>query len=638
MAVLIVSGATLGTGSWALRSALCQASSRAEELDLSKTEQTDELLSKVLLEGSSSADDGLERAGNTTFPWALLWPYVRPHMLLVVAAALGAVAVALLNMQIPLAMGTLVQVVSALRGGHEAPWGTLRAPAARLCVLYAAHAALTLAYLRALSAAAERVALDLQVSMFGVLLAQDATFFDRRHSAELAHRLTDDVHAFKSAAKRAVSMGLRGAAQALGCAASLMCISPTMACVTACAVPCAAALGSALASRLRGAAAEARAQSERAASCAGEALSGVRTVRAFAAEPRELERYARECSRAHELHERLGTGVAVLQAGTSLFLNALVLGTVCAGGCLLARDQLSHGDLAAYLLAAQTLQRSTAQLAQALGGAARGLAAGAGALHLLQLPPGRTMRPGGLVPQSCAGELELRGVTFAYPTRPHEPVLRDFSLHVPAGATVALVGPSGSGKSTVCALLQRVYEPDAGSVCVDAVDVRELDARWLRGRALALVAQQPDLFAASVRDNVRYGRPDATDEQVERAARLAHAHDFISEMPRAYDTPVGERGAALSGGQRQRVALARALLLEPPVLLLDEATSALDAHAEARVQAALDEARKGRTVLLVAHRLSTVKDADIIVVMHHGEIVEVSSTPTHPNLLSRRHF
>jgi len=225
---------------------------------------------------------------------------------------------------------------------------------------------------------------------------------------------------------------------------------------------------------------------------------------------------------------------------------------------------------------------------------------------------------------SVAGRIVFERVAFAYPVRPDVQVLDDVGLNLAPGRMVALVGPSGAGKSTIAALLLRLYDPDEGTVRLDGRDVRGLDARWLRSR-IGTVAQEPVLFSTSVAANIRYGRPDATDESVEAAARAANAHDFISDLPDGYATEVGERGVRLSGGQKQRVAIARAILKDPPILILDEATSSLDAESESLVQDALERLMAHRTSLVIAHRLSTVRNADRVVVLDGGRVVETGS-------------
>jgi ATP-binding cassette subfamily B protein len=230
---------------------------------------------------------------------------------------------------------------------------------------------------------------------------------------------------------------------------------------------------------------------------------------------------------------------------------------------------------------------------------------------------------------SVTGRITFEGVSFAYPVRPDVRVLDDIDLVLEPGTVTALVGPSGAGKSTVAALMLRLYDPGDGAVLLDGRNLRELDARWLRTR-IGTVAQEPVLFSTSIAANIRYGRPDATDDEVEAAARAAHAHDFIVDLPDGYGTEVGERGVRLSGGQKQRVAIARALLKDPPILILDEATSSLDAESESLVQDALERLMTDRTSLVIAHRLSTVKNADRVAVLEGGRVVE---SGTHDQLM-----
>ena len=236
----------------------------------------------------------------------------------------------------------------------------------------------------------------------------------------------------------------------------------------------------------------------------------------------------------------------------------------------------------------------------------------------------------GTVPVSVSGTIRFEGVHFAYPSRPDITIFRDFNLEIPAGQSIALVGESGSGKSTVVSLIERFYDPLAGKVSLDGEDVAGLQVRWLRDQ-VGLVSQEPTLFALSIKENIKYGKEGATDAEVEAAAKAANAHNFISALPDGYNTQVGERGIQLSGGQKQRVAIARAMLKDPKILLLDEATSALDAESEKVVQDALDNAMVGRTTVIVAHRLSTVRNANAIAVLQKGKVVEMG---THDELIA----
>ena len=241
-----------------------------------------------------------------------------------------------------------------------------------------------------------------------------------------------------------------------------------------------------------------------------------------------------------------------------------------------------------------------------------------------QVPSINASSDEGKQPEGVAGTIELKGVNFAYPSRPDVEVLKAFDLEIPAGKSLALVGESGSGKSTIVGLIERFYDPLAGSIRLDGVDIRELQVRWLR-KQIGLVSQEPVLFATSIRENILYGKPDASEEEIVAAAKAANAHGFISKLPAGYATLCGERGTQMSGGQKQRIAIARAIVKDPKVLLLDEATSALDAESERVVQEALDRLMEGRTTIVVAHRLSTVRNADTIAVVEKGRVAERGS-------------
>lgn len=311
----------------------------------------------------------------------------------------------------------------------------------------------------------------------------------------------------------------------------------------------------------------------------------------------------------------------------------MVLTTLFLGGHLMAANTLSPGELMAFLVASQGVQRSLSQGSVLLGTVIRGMTAGTRIFEYLSVEPTINLLTGGRIPaDQLHGEIRFTNVGFAYPTRPDQQVLHGFNLTLRPGQTVALVGASGSGKSTVAALLERFYEPTAGVITIDGYDVRDLSPHWLRGEVIGLIEQQPILFGTSIRENIRYGRPAASDAEVEEMTRLAQSHAFIVALSEGYDTNVGERGTQLSGGQRQRIAIARAMLKRPAILILDEATSALDAASEADVQRALDSAVMNRTTLVIAHRLSTIRNADLIVVLDHGNIVEMG---THVELMRK---
>lgn len=299
----------------------------------------------------------------------------------------------------------------------------------------------------------------------------------------------------------------------------------------------------------------------------------------------------------------------------------------------MAGDEMSPGDLMSFLVASQTVQRSLASISILFGQVVRGLSSGARVFEYMTLEPSIQVSGGGRIPSlSLSGRIDFLNISFSYPTRPGHQVLKGFSLTLPPAKTVAIVGESGGGKSTVAALLERFYDPDTGVVMLDGLDIQTLDLSWLRGQVIGYINQEPVLFGSSVMENIRFGKPGATDAEVIDAAKQANAHRFITSFPDGYSTVVGERGVTLSGGQKQRIAIARALIKNPSILVLDEATSALDAESERVVQEALERATRGRTVLIIAHRLSTIQGADLICVMSNGRIVEAG---THLELLGR---
>lgn len=565
---------------------------------------------------------------NIKFDWYHFWKYIEPHIWYLIAAILGALAVAILNIEIPQIMGGVVNVVARFSDTHDSALflKEMKGPALKLVTMYIAQSAFTFFYIDMLSHLGEKVAFNLKTDLFASILKQDIAFFDEQRTGEIVNRLTSDIQDFKSSFKQVVSGGLRATTQIIGCAVSLLIISPHMTFVTLLCIPAVIATGSAIGSLLRQTSRKAQAQVEKATAVADEAISNIRTVRAFAMEDQELELFNKEAERAMELNEELGIGIGLFQAGTNLFLNSMVLATLYMGGYLLSTNQLSAGQLMAYLMATQTIQRSLAQISLLFGTVVRGVAAGSRVLEYIDMNPSMPLHGGKKIAREVLkGEIEFRNVTFAYPTRPQNIVLQNFNLRIPAGATVAIVGSSGNGKSTVAALLERFYDVNKGEVSLDGQNISKLDPSWLRQEVLGYISQEPILFATTVLENIRYGLPNASDEDVVIASQLANAHDFIMGFPNGYNTLVGERGTTLSGGQKQRIAIARALLKKPSVLILDEATSALDTESEKIVQAALEKARAGRTVLVIAHRLSTIQSADIIVVLSKGNIVEMGT-------------
>ncbi|XP_017281532.1 mitochondrial potassium channel ATP-binding subunit [Kryptolebias marmoratus] len=571
------------------------------------------------------------------FKWHILWEFVKPQWFALVGAVVLAFGAAILNIQIPLMLGNLVNVVARYLREHTGNYITeIKGPALKLLGLYGIQGLLTSGYIILLSRVGERVAADMRKTLFASLLRQDVAFFDANKTGQLVNRLTADIQEFKSSFKLVISQGLRSITQTVGCFASLYIISPKLTGLTVVVLPCLVGAGALIGSFLRKLSRMAQEQVAKATGVADEALGNVRTVKAFAMEERELQLYAYEVDKSCEMNENLGTGIAIFQGLSNVTLNCIVLGTIYAGGTLISSNEMSPGDLMSFLVASQTVQRSLASISILFGQVVRGISSGARVFEYLSAQPTILLSGGGRIPyHSMMGRVDFMNISFSYPTRPGHEVLKNFKLTLYPGKTVAVVGESGGGKSTVAALLERFYDPTSGVVMLDGLDIRTLDLAWLRGQVIGFINQEPVLFGSSIMENIRFGKPEATDAEVINAAKQANAHGFITSFPDGYNTTVGERGVTLSGGQKQRIAIARALIKNPNILVLDEATSALDAESERVVQEALDKATKGRTVLIIAHRLSTIQGADLICVMSNGRIVE---TGTHSQLLSKGGF
>lgn len=468
--------------------------------------------------------------------------------------------------------------------------------------------------------AGERVVARLRKRLFSSLLNQDIGFFDAQRTGELTNRLSADTTVLQNAVSANISMLLRNLAAVVGGVALLVWTSPKLTLLMLSVVPAVAIGAAAFGKRVRKLSKEVQDTLAAGTAVAEETLSGIRTVRAFAAESREAGRYGATVDHSYEVARKRASVAGAFFGGAMFFAFGSAALVLWYGGRLVLADAMTVGELTSFLIYTMLVAFSLGAVAELWTDFMRAAGAAERLFELLDRTPA-VPSSGGQTLEKVDGRVRFSQVAFAYPTRPDLPVLRSLSLDIEPGEIVALVGPSGAGKSTLGALLQRFYDPTQGTVSVDGHDLRELDPSWLR-RQIGVVSQEPLLFSSSVADNIRYGRPDATDEEVERAARVANAHEFIARFPDGYRTLVGERGVQLSGGQKQRVAIARAVLKDPRLLVLDEATSALDAESEHLVQEALDRLLEGRTTIVIAHRLSTVADADRVVVLEDGGIVQ----------------
>ena len=468
--------------------------------------------------------------------------------------------------------------------------------------------------------AGERVVTRLRQDLFASLMSQEVGFFDERKTGELTNRLASDTTVLQNTVSVNISMALRNAAQALGGIVLLFHTSPVLTGLMLAIVPAVAVGAVTYGRKVRALSKEAQDALAAANEVAEESLSGIRTVRSFAAEHHEVERYRSATERAFDVARRRVRQSSFFLAGASSagYISSAVV--LWYGGRLVLDGLLSVGSLTSFLIYSLMVALALAALADLWADVMRASGAAERVFELIDREPAIPVSGGERLP-SLQGRVEFQELRFAYPSRPDVPVLQGIDLKLEPGEVVAIVGPSGAGKSTIAAMLARMYDPQGGRVLLDGKELRSLDPEWLRQR-IGTVAQEPLLFASSIADNIRYGRTDATDAEVEAAARAANAHEFISRFPEGYRTLVGERGVQLSGGQKQRIAIARAVLKDPRLLVLDEATSALDAESEHLVQEALERLMKGRTTLIIAHRLSTVMGADRVVVLEGGKVAQ----------------
>ncbi len=469
------------------------------------------------------------------------------------------------------------------------------------------------------SRAGERIVNKLRGDLYESLVHQEIGFFDTQKTGELSSRLSSDASVLQTAVTANLSMVLRNLTVAGGALAMLMVVSPKLTLMMLGVVPPVALSAVFFGRRVRKLSKDSQDALAKASDVAVESLGGIRTVRSFAAEKKEVSRYRKAIDASLELafkRIKLSAGFfgvaffAAFGAGVFVFWY---------GARMVAANELSPGSLISFLFYTMQMAFGLSALAELWTDIQRAAGAAERVFELLHRKP--LIAAGGRQLERVAGRVAFEDVSFAYPTRPDTQVLHGFSLVLEPGEVVAVVGPSGAGKSTIASMLYRLYDPASGRLTLDGVPYGELDPEWLR-RKVGVVAQEPLLFSTSIADNIRYGRPDATDAEVEAAAKTANAHVFISKFPEGYQTLVGERGIQLSGGQKQRVAIARAVLKDPRILILDEATSALDAESEHLVREALERLMKGRTTMIIAHRLSTVKDAARVVVLDSGAVVQ----------------
>ncbi len=544
-----------------------------------------------------------------------LWPFLAPYRALAAAAGLALILTACVSLMLPLAVRRVVDNFNVADGTILDQYFMA---ALLIAALLAVGTGLRYALITRLG---ERVVADIRKAVFDRVIGMSPAFFENIMTGEVLSRITTDTTLIQSVIGSSISIALRNFLIFLGGMALMLITSTKLTFLVLLIVPLVVVPILVLGRRLRVLSRENQDWIAASSGNASEALLSVQTVQAFSHEAASRGRFADVTERSFDV-ARHRIRVRALMTVIVIFLVFTgVVGVLWIGARDVRGGGMSAGSLVQFVIYAIMVAGSVAALSEIWGELQRASGATERLIELLgaEDPVKDPLNPVA-VPAPVRGEITFEGVDFAYPSRRDVSALDGFDLTIRAGETVALVGPSGAGKTTVIQLIQRFYDPDAGRITLDGVDLAEMTRASFR-QQMALVPQDPVIFAASARDNIRFGRLDASDAEIEAAARAAAAHDFIQALPDGYDSYVGERGVMLSGGQKQRIAIARAILRDAPVLLLDEATSALDAESERAVQTAVDAMASTRTTIIVAHRLATVKKADRIIVLDQGRII-----------------
>ncbi len=557
-------------------------------------------------------------------PWRRLFGYLRPHLGPFSIAIVGLLVGSGLALAVPLLIAGLVTQVVA--GGDSAGLDRL---IAGLVILFLAQSLGGLVQSYFLGVVGERVVAQMRGELFNSLVMLSLDFHGRNRVGELVSRLSSDVTLIRTMLTQTTTSLLSSLIGLIGSVVILFTLSPTLLLIALLLAPALIAVAILFGRPLQRVATQVQDSIAHSTGTAEEALGGIRVVKSYVREEYEEARYAGDLSTV----VASGTRLALWRALFGALMGFLGFGAIAVllwyTGHEVIAGRLSIGTLTGFLLYGVTIGASLATIAGLYGQLREGTGAVQRVFEIIDTKPTVVDAPDAVDLPPLTGRIELDDVTFSYDGG--HPVLRDITLDIPAGEVLALVGPSGSGKTTLVGLIPRLWDVTRGAIRVDGIDIRGATTASLREQ-IGLVPQEATLFGGTIRENIRYGRLDATEEELEAAARAANAHDFITAMEHGYDTSVGDRGNRLSGGQRQRIAIARAILKDPPILLLDEATSALDNESERLVQEALDRLMQGRTTLIVAHRLSTIRAAHRIAVLDDGWLVELGS---HDDLLAK---
>jgi ATP-binding cassette subfamily B protein len=562
-------------------------------------------------------------------PRALLQlaPYVLRYKLRIAGALLAVTMAAAATLAVPLAIRRMIDF-----GFSAESAGLINTYFFALVAVAAVLALASGSRFYFVTTLGERVVADLREDVFRHLCRLDAAFYDTAQTGELLSRLTADTTQMKAAFGTTAAVALRNFFLFAGAIGLMVYTSPKLSAAVLIAIPIIVLPLVASGRMVRKRSRTAQDTLAEASSYAAENLGAVRVMQAFGAEPATGRHFGAAVEEAYRAARNATAARARLTIVVIFLVSASVVGVLWFGAQAVLAGRLTGGLLSQFLLYAILAASALSELSQVWGEiSAAGGAAGRIAEILAVQPKIVAPVPAAALPVPARGEITFEHVDFAYPTRPSDSALHNLSFKIAAGETVAIVGPSGAGKTTLFQLLSRFYDPTAGRILLDGVDIKSVDPAELR-RRIKSVPQDAVIFGTSIADNIRYGSPDASDEAVRHAAKRAAADAFIQALPEGYATRAGERGVTLSGGQRQRIAIARAILQEAPVLLLDEATSALDSENEVMVQTALEKVMSERTTLVIAHRLATVLEADRILVLDNGRLIEEG---THQTLVAK---
>jgi len=550
-------------------------------------------------------------------PLARLFPYIRRYRGLVAGAVFFLTLAAVTTLTLPIAVRRMID-----HGFSSSDSTFISNYFSMLVVIAGVLATASACRYYFVVTLGERVVTDLRRDVFSHVTRLSPDFFDRSQSGEIVSRLTADATQIKSAVGATASTALRNIIMGTGAVVMMIITSPRLSLLVVVAIPAIVFLLVAFGRSVRRKSRLAQDTLADASAYASEQIGAMRTLQAFTSEARVIDRFANAIESAFQAARSSIFARSILTFFAIFATSASVVGVLWVGSQDVLAGTMSPGTLGQFLLYSVLAAGALGALSEVWGELSQAAGAAERMTELLAEEPtiASPAAPEAL-PVPASGMIEFRDVHFAYPTRPEKSALKGLTFSVRKGETVAIVGPSGAGKTTVFSLLLRYYDPASGEILVDGVDLRQANLIELRSR-MAIVPQDVTIFAASVADNIGLGRPDVSREEIEAAAKAAHADEFIRMLDQGYDTLVGERGITLSGGQRQRIAIARAILRDAPILLLDEATSALDSESETLVQTALEQLMRQRTTIVIAHRLATVLRADRILVMEDGRIVE----------------